>query len=95
MNGQTIVTVIQDNVVQHMYTFNDNTDAESAFADLVAYYDDKEPNPDELNDALDDGLWEMREATVTIGQPEDGTRKDTHLHAIREIINEPLTLLTN
>lgn len=91
---RTIVTVIQDNILQELIEFNTPEEAESAFADLVIFFEDEQPADDELNGALEEGRWECHNTTITIGQPlheEDATmlevvRKSNNRPAMKKVI---------
>ena len=84
---KTIVTVIHDNVVHAMLEFDEVEQAESAFVDLVLYYEDEPQASDELSGALEEGSWDLGHTCICIGQAEDG-RKSDFLKDIRENLNK-------
>jgi len=83
----SVVTTIQNNIVHNQFIFNTIEEAESAFVDLIIHEENGEPASDELNGALEEGVWESDNGhSICIGQPEEGNH-DT-LMRIRMQINE-------
>jgi len=63
------VVTVTDGVLLWHFAFNTVEEAESMFVDLVINEEGEQPSSDELNGAIDDGVWDSgRNTFIYIAQ---------------------------